>query len=157
MMRYVRRHQVRRGVWRLLLCALAGAAVGLLAQTVASGQTAPAGFCGFASVATPVAPSVTNGAAVNASQSVANTTASAAPTIPTLTAGNIVGALVYVEQTGIRYRVDGTSPSGTFDGSPLNAGQTASVCGSDMLTWRAIASSTGPNAILRWNFYTTGR
>jgi len=148
---------MRRELWILLRCALAGAVVGLLAHAVASGQTAPAGFCGFASVATPVAPSVTNGAAVNASQSVANTTASAAPTIPTLTAGNIVGALVFVEQAGIRYRVDGTSPSGTFDGSPLNAGQTASVCGSDLTTWRAIASSTGPNAILRWNFYTTGR
>src|SRR2546422_1045339 len=115
---------------------------------LAHGQTAPAGFCGFASVATPLAPSVTNGAALNASQSVANTTASAAPTIPTLTGGNIVGAIVDIEQTGIRFRVDGVSPSGTFDGSPAAAGATLTVCGSDLNTWRAIASSTGPNAIL---------
>ena len=108
-----------------------------------------------AHVAVPTGGMITAGSAF-ASQSVSNVTSSAPPTIPTVQNGLIVGAMVYVEQAAIRFRVDGTSPSGTFDGNPIAASTTIQVCGSDLLRWRAIASSTGSNAILDWNFYTTG-
>src|SRR5206468_2542125 len=149
---------MRRELLRLLGCALAGALVGLLAHSLAHGQVGlPPSFCGLPHVTMPPATLLLSGsAAAYASQSVSNTTASAAPTLPTVSLGSIVGADVDIEQSGIRYRVDGTTIAGTFDGSPAAAGQTLRVCIGDLRKWSAIASSTGSNAILRWRFYMQG-
>lgn len=131
----------------------------LLFAALAVAQTGPvtATLCGLTHLGTPSSSILQSGsAAAYASQSVANTTASAAPTRPTVTVGLIVAALVDVEQAGIRFRVDGTTPSGTFDGVPVATAGVVQVCGADLGTWRAIASSTGANAILRWRFYMQG-
>src|SRR3954463_4623006 len=77
--------------------------------SVASAQTAPAAFCGKASVALPRREIIVSGASY-ATQSVSNAAISS-PTLPVLTSGSLVGALVLVETATIRERHDGTAPT----------------------------------------------
>ena len=135
--------------------AFALAVFGILAA--ANGQTAPSAFCGYAHTRTP-GPEVLDQGTGYASQSVGNTVASAAPTQPVLKpgTGSLLGAIVEVQQTGIRFRTDGATVASSYDGRLASAGTTLQVCGSEVTRWSAIASSTGSNAILWWNWQTTG-
>lgn len=134
-----------------------GAALLIATASLAPAQTAPATFCGYPHVRN-VSTDIVDSGAGYASQSVGNSAASAAPTPPVLKAGigPILGAILYIDQNAIRFRTDGTTVSGTFDGNIATAGSVWQVCGSEVNRWSAIASSTGSNAILRWNWQTTG-
>lgn len=149
----------RAAFWWIMGISFALAFVGIGASVIgiAEGQTAPSSFCGYAHTRTTSADIVDQGAGY-ASQSVGNQTASAAPTRPVLKPGTgaIVGAIVEVQQTSIRFRTDGITVSGTFDGRTAAAGSLWQVCGSEVDRWSAIASSTGSNSILWWNWQTTG-
>ena len=133
----------------------------LLTYQLALGQSAPATLCGFPRVATPPANILLNGTSAFASISVGNTTpggpgsAAANPTIPVLQQGNITGALVTVEQNSARFRVDGTAPT-PYMGTLMPAGSSWQVCGSDLAKFQVVASSTGANSILFFQFYTQG-
>lgn len=150
----------RAAFWWIIGISFALAFVGIGASVIgiAEGQTAPASFCGFAHTRTP-GPEITDQGNGYASQSVGNQSASAAPTRPVLkpgSSGAIVGAILTIEQTGIRFRTDGLTVSSSYDGRSAAAGTVWQVCGSEVDRWSAIASSTGSNAILWWNWQTTG-
>lgn len=153
--------------WKGLLVALAVEAVAILGiLTIAQGQTAPAGFCGKASVSIPRAGNLLTGTAY-ATSSVSNSAITSAP-VPTLTVGSIVGALVVVETSTIRERHDGTSPTalGGIQYGPGAPGGTVFIaCGSDLASGSGanisvnlkVTADTTTAALVHWWFYTDGR
>lgn len=139
---------------------VAAAILGLWLTT--SAQTLPPGLnglCGFASAATPLSATVASGA-VYASLSVTNTPVS--PTIPVVTQGTIIGAVVFVEIAPIRVRMDGGAPTSLagmqYGPSPAPGGAAFVVCGSDLGKLQYVAASAvqGNSTVHQW-FYGSGR
>lgn len=132
----------------------------------APAQTAPAGFCGKASVSIPRAGNLLTGTAY-ATSSVTSSAITSAP-VPTVSVGSIVGALVVVETSTIRERHDGTSPTalGGIQYGPGSPGGTVFIaCGSDLASGSGanisvnlkVTADTTTAALVHWWFYTDGR